>query len=235
MSIYITRCYLSNGLLVYSNSRTPLHSLFIDICEHHDYDSELLPPICPNSVVVDIGANIGLFSLLAASISPDIKIHAFEPSADSFVLLQKNVVANGCANIQCYQYAVCGKTGETNLYLDPDSIGDSVLSGWVGKDNVVGTERVPCISLDDLFTRCGITFCDYLKMDCEGSEFDVLFSASSQTLIKIGAIALEYHEYGGRQSNELVELLRRNGFQVDEKRTCSNLGMLYALRDAARN
>jgi FkbM family methyltransferase len=233
VSIYITQCSLSNGLLVHSNSRTPLHSLFTDICEHHDYDSEQVPPIGPNNIVVDIGANIGLFSLLAATISPDVTVHAFEPAPDSFALLQKNIAANGCINIHPHQYAVSGKTGEMDLYLDSGSLGDSTIEEWVGRDNIVGRERVQCISLDDLFAHCGLTFCDYLKIDCEGSEFDLLFSASSETLGKVRTIAVEYHEHRGRKGSDLAQLLKTQGFHTFEKRSCPNAGMLYALKSPA--
>lgn len=233
--IYITQCYFSNGLLVYSNSRTPLHSLCIDIFEHRDYDSDQLPPIGPNSIVVDIGANIGLFSLLAASTSPDITVYAFEPAPDSFALLQKNITANGCINIHPYQYAVSGTTCEMELYLDAASLGDSMIQEWVGEDSIVGTERVECISLDDLFARCGLKSCDYLKIDCEGSEFDLLFSASGETLNKVRTIAVEYHEHRGRKASDLAQLLKTHGFRTLEKRSCPNSGMLYALRSRERD
>jgi FkbM family methyltransferase len=232
VSVYITQCCLSNGLLIYSNARTPLHSLFIDVFEHAEYVHPGIPPIKSGDIVVDIGANIGMFSLFAASLSPDVQVYALEPASDTFALLQKNVAANHFTNVQCERCAVAAMTGELRLYLDSGSLGDSVIREWVGNENVTGTERVPCISLDDLFSRYRLPRCDFLKVDCEGSEFNLFTTASSQTLEKIAAIAVEYHEHNGRKSCERVDLLEAHRFQVAEKRTCKEIGMLYARRIA---
>lgn len=232
MSIYMAQCCLSNGLLIYSNARTPLHSLFIDVFEHGEYVNSCIPPIKSGDIVVDIGANIGMFALFAASISPNIQVYAFEPASDTFALLQRNVAANKLTNVKCHKYAVTATTGEAGLYLDSGSLGDSVIREWVGNENVTGTERVPCLSLDDLFVRTELLRCDFLKVDCEGSEFDLFSSASAQTLAKISTIAVEYHEHNGRKSRELIELLEAHQFQVSEKRSCKEIGMLYAQRVA---
>jgi FkbM family methyltransferase len=232
VNLYMTQCCLSNGLLIYSNARTPLHSLFIDVFEHGEYVNPSIPQIKCGDIVVDIGANIGMFSLFAASISPDIQVYAFEPASDTFALLQQNVAANNLTNIQCQQCAVSAATGELQLYLDLGSLGDSAIREWVGNENMTGTERVPSISLDDLFSRYALPRCDFLKVDCEGSEFDLFSSASAQTFAKIAAIAVEFHEHNGRKSRELMDLLETNRFQVIEKRTCKEIGMLYAQRAA---
>src|SRR5205823_3837091 len=218
-----TQCCLSNGLLIYANARTPLHSLFVDVFEHGEYVNPRIPSIKCGDIVVDIGANIGLFSLFAASISPDIQVYAFEPASDTFALLQENAAANNLANIHCQKCAVTATTGEARLYLDSGSLGDSVIRELVGDENISGTERVPCLSLDDLFFRYELPRCDFLKVDCEGSEFDLFSSASPQTLARITAIAVEYHEHNGRKSRELTELLEAHRFLVSEKRTCKEI------------
>jgi FkbM family methyltransferase len=184
VSIYMTQCSLSNGLLIYSNARTPLHSLFMDIFARASYMDPGIPQIKSGDVVVDIGANIGMFSLFAASISPDVQVYAFEPASDTFAVLQKNVEANHLTNVQCAKCAVSATTGELGLYLHRGSTGDSVIRDRVGQ-NITGMESVPCISLNDLFSRYGLPRCDFLKVDCEGSEFDLFSAASAQTFEKL--------------------------------------------------
>lgn len=230
MSIYMTQCSLSNGLLVYSNARTPLHSLFMDVFARASYMNPGIPTIKSGDIVVDIGANIGMFSLFAASLSPDVQVYAFEPASDTFALLQKNVEANHLANVQCAKCAVSAKTGELGLYLHRGSTGDSVIRDWVGNQNITGMESVPSVSLNDLFYRYGLPRCDFLKVDCEGSEFDLFSTASDQTFEKITAIAVEYHEHNGHESQELAALLEARQFQVSEKRMYQGIGMLYAQR-----
>ena len=55
-------------------------------------------------------------------------------------------------------------------------------------------------------------------------------SASADTLSRISTIAAEYHEYGGRKCNDLLDLLKGHGFEVSSKRTCAEIGMIYAWR-----
>jgi hypothetical protein len=85
--VYIEQCRLSNGLVVRSDSRSPLEALYREVFENCVYT----PPgfeIKPKDVVVDLGANIGVFSLFAASVSSTVHVHAIEPSSRSFALLQ---------------------------------------------------------------------------------------------------------------------------------------------------
>lgn len=65
--IFMEKCYLSNGLILHSNPRTPLPFLFTDIFVRQEYTNPHIPAIKPNDVVIDIGASIGMFSLYAAN------------------------------------------------------------------------------------------------------------------------------------------------------------------------
>jgi FkbM family methyltransferase len=228
--IFMEKCYLSNGLVLHSNPRTPLQFLFTDIFVRQEYTNPHIPAIKPNDVVIDIGASIGMFSLYAASLSPSITVYAFEPAADTFAVLQKNIAANNLANVHCQECAVSSTTGELPFYMDSGSLGDSAIQEWIGKENVVASGRVVCISLDELFARFKIAHCDFLKVDCEGSEFDIFAAASAQTLRAIAAIALECHECRGRKSQELMDILGQAGFDVSERKVRGGISMIYAKR-----
>ena len=89
------------------------------------------------------------------------------------------------------------------------------------------------MSLDAIFDINRIQHCDFLKLDCEGCEFDVLLGASQSTLQKISQISLEYHDGFTQYTHaDLASYLERNGFKI---RLASNpvhsyLGFLYAQR-----
>jgi hypothetical protein len=84
-----------------------------------------------------------------------------------------------------------------------------------------------------VFARHVLSRCQYLKLDCEGAEYDILFHASADTLARIDHICLEYHDAITPHAHpELVALLARHGFTV---RTYPNpvhaeIGLLYATR-----
>jgi FkbM family methyltransferase len=231
MRVYIDECHLSNGLVLHSDSRTPVHDLFKEVYRTQAYTPSDIPPIKNNDVVIDLGANIGVFSLFAASVSPSVRVHAFEPVSETFSLLKKNVSANKLSNVQCHRCAVSSATGEQTLYVTLGSTADTMIPARVKMPGSAARESVECVSLNDLFVRHGITKCNFLKVDVEGSEFDIFLSASPQTLGRIDAIAMEYHEWEERKPDELTEFLRSNGFSVRvHTDRLPGLGMIYASR-----
>jgi hypothetical protein len=77
-------------------------------------------------------------------------------------------------------------------------------------------ETVETVTLADAFDADRIGDCDFLKIDCEGSEYDILRGCPPAILARVQRIALEFHEWtSGQDHRELVELLRARGFTVD--------------------
>jgi hypothetical protein len=100
-------------------------------------------------------------------------------------------------------------------------------------DTATGTIKVEAISLNDLFAANAITRCDFLKLDCEGGEYEILFHASDETLAKIRHICLEYHNHLTPYSDvDLGRYLQNKGFQVTTTPNPAHdyLGFLYAYR-----
>jgi len=189
-----------------------------------------------DGLVVDLGANIGMFSLFAAKLSPRVQVHAFEPAPGTFALLRKNVLANNLSNVQCHEFAVSSRTGRQILYIDVGSTADTTVRSRVKEPASVRIQEVDCMSLDDLFARCGISRCNLMKVDVEGAEFEIFAAASRETLDKIDAIAMEYHEHEDRRHQELSELLKSHGYSVRVSQDrYSDLGMIYAWRIGASN
>ncbi len=121
-------------------------------------------------IVLDVGAYIGIYSLLASKlVGSEGKVYAFEPSPESLGVLQKNIQLNNCKNVQVFGKAVTDKTGYTTFHIIPDNLASSSMF----KDySYLGSIRnpqieVPTITLDE---AVGDEKVDFIKMDIEGGE-----------------------------------------------------------------
>jgi len=122
-------------------------------------------------VVLDIGANIGYYTLILARLVGDGgKVFAFEPDPTNFALLRKNVEANGYNNVALVQKAVSNQTGKTRLYLNPDKAADHrIYESGDGRQSIV----IEAVRLDDYFKNFNGKI-DFIKMDVQGAEGRVI-------------------------------------------------------------
>ncbi len=187
-------------------------------------------PIEENDVVVDIGANIGVFTIYAAFRTKN-RVYAYEPFQDNYEALGQNIQANGLCNVAPYRFAVSDKSG-TELLFDAESSQHyrlkKVALGATGK-----YVEVPSITLKDIMDNEHLDRIDFLKLDCEGSEGIIFQSTPEEYLKRIRKIALEFHEDISKlKHNQIESLLREAGFSTNVKWDGkSTLGFLYAWRD----
>ena len=125
----------------------------------------------PGNIVVDIGAHIGHYSLVAAEIvGKNGRVFSFEPSPDNHAFLIRNIAANGYDNVEAIPKAVSDRTGVTKFFLNLDDTGQHSLSRGEGHGHSLEIET---ITLDEFLADR-----DYLinvvKMDVEGAEMRVL-------------------------------------------------------------
>lgn len=124
-------------------------------------------------VVIDVGANIGYFTLLASRLVGDEgKVFAFEPEPYNYSLLCKNLRVNGCNNVTAIQKAVFSQSGKMSLFLEKRNLGGHSLSK-AGILDGAGSVVVEVTSLDEFFQNKGLKV-DIVKMDAEGSEIGIL-------------------------------------------------------------
>ena len=117
----------------------------------------------PGMAVVDIGANIGYYTLLLAqSVGLAGRVYAFEPDPPNLELLRKNVAANGFQNVVTVVPLACGAQSGTTTFSN------STFYGQKGKKAAVIEVKV--VSLDDYFSSIGWPQVDLIKMDIEGAE-----------------------------------------------------------------
>lgn len=163
--------------------------------------------LADTGILVDIGANIGAVSVYAASLGATVV--AYEPGSDNLTCLSKNLADNGVADrVQVHRAAVGLERGAAMIVTDQ---GQGPLHGnsWIDKLEVgyPGWEEVPMVTLDDVFADNNIEQCDVLKMDIEGSEFDVIRAASIETLWRIKYLTLEFDGVGEGWFGGMVEKL----------------------------
>jgi len=185
----------------------------------------------PDWVVVDIGAAMGDYTVWAARQVPQGRVVAVEPFQGSLALLARNLRENQISNATVLPAAVTGKSGAAGLTL----VGKSLVqhSTALNPGAEINTPVVS-LSLADLFEAAQITRCDYLKMDCEGAEYDILFSATPEVLRRFPRICLEVHEGIKQYSHkDLVDFLRGRGYQtrLTPNPVHADLALLYAWRE----
>ncbi|MGV8150747.1 MAG: FkbM family methyltransferase [Candidatus Woesearchaeota archaeon] len=167
----------------------------------------LVKKIKNTSVVVDIGANIGTFSVLAARKSRILI--AVEPEKKNFGHLSRNIMQNSLRNVILVNAAVSKKDGADYLFLNGDS--SHSLYHKISSKKI----RVKVKTLNTIMRENGIDRIDCLKMDCEGAELDILHHCP---LKKIDNIMMEVHvnmyTKNHKGVDELIGLLESNHFKV---------------------
>ena len=159
--------------------------------------------------IVDIGANIGIYSLWAERRGAIVRA-AYEPGPDAFAALQRNVAGK---RVEPVHAAVVGETddGSIDLFLHAER---STRNTVLGREIGAGTElservSVPAIPVGEVLAEP----CDLLKIDCEGAEFDILAAATDDELRRARRVVLEFHRLAG-DPQTLTERLGAAGFDA---------------------
>jgi FkbM family methyltransferase len=138
--------------------------------------------------VLDIGANVGIFSVQSASLGAHVV--AVEPNPTAFHRLVRTIKRNGLqSSIRPLACAIGSECGAANLVLDD---GLSIHGRIDFESHEEHTPSIPVLTLDELVCRQGITSVDLLKIDTEGAEADIL-KGGFGILPRVHRIVLEYH------------------------------------------
>jgi FkbM family methyltransferase len=176
-----------------------------------------------NTRLIDIGANIGYYSLLCATHCKNGSVVAFEPEPTNFKIFEKNIAINNLNNIKPYRLAVSNSTGQTNLYLDNlANAGDHRL---FSNDLLTTPENRQHISITsvtlDYFLKENNLEPDIIKMDIQGSEM-LAFEGMKKTLASSKQMILftEFWPQGisatGKSPIDLLSNLKNIGFEIYE-------------------
>jgi FkbM family methyltransferase len=169
--------------------------------------------------VIDLGGNIGLFSLLAAQRAPSATIHVFEPGTPNLRILEMNLLANPQLGerIHVHREAVAGKSGVAKWFFDVNNPGGSSLFGT----GDTGTD-VDIRSLSDVVKefagRIGL-----VKIDIEGAEYEIIEQTPAEIWQLIPAISLELHDDPNKRmsNDQFLDRMVEFGYRIEPERVCS--------------
>jgi len=182
------------------------------------YEPETVPVffrLCATaSVTVDIGAHVGLYSLLAAHANPKGHVYAFEPMPNSFARLCTNIGANKLHNVTALDCAVGDCTGERPFFYTPTDIpcSASLSREFMESADTLSHMNVSVIRLDEFGKQRRVGRIDVLKVDTESTEPDVLRGAREILQRDRPAIICEVLRGRGTEGR-LDELLRPLGYK----------------------
>jgi FkbM family methyltransferase len=214
--------------------RTSEVFIFHEIYESLQYDrhADFIPQ--RGWTVFDVGANIGVFTVLQAR--HGAKVYSFEPNPDSYGRLSRNVAANSLSEcVRLFPTALGDKRGAGSLHV----IGGGTTGGVVTSVEAGASPSgvaVPIATLDEIVATLPGLFIDLLKIDAEGSEAAIL-RGGEQTLGRVQRIMVEYHSRD--LLHQVSEILVRNGFAQemivdyyaeDTAAGQDEVGILYARR-----
>ena len=161
--------------------------------KYEPYETELiLKQVKIGDVVVDVGANVGYYTvLLADKVGLSGKVYAFEPDKTSFEILERNVAENKLKNVVAVNAAVGSKNGKLKLHRSEENFGDHKLYGKAEK-----TSQVKIVKLDDFIKEA----VDLIKIDTQGWEPEVIKGAQKVILKNKPTIFMEYSPAGYKQA-----------------------------------
>ena len=180
-------------------------------------------PISNDDVIIDVGAHIGLFALFASQFCKNGKIFCYEPIKENYKILIENIEMNQIQNIFPNNLAVTKETSRVKIFLNDDQSGHSM---FIQNKNFV---EVDSKSLSDIFIDNGIKECDFLKLDCEGAEYEIVESLSADLFTKINKTVIEYHMVDTKPEllEQLINKLKQFSFSVHTRPLFVDIGFLF--------
>jgi FkbM family methyltransferase len=217
---------------------TPAKSLYLvfkEIFLNDVYTMKTMAAQLPEKpVVVDIGGNAGYFTLFLLSEKEHATIYAYEPINANYQLFGKHLAMNpGIAkNVQLNHRAVTG-TPQADITLYMETPGNNSVTASVYNDFVTDntyTETVRCISLEEILVSNKLEHVDLLKVDCEGSEYPIIYETPVYVWAKIKCLAIEVHNLDKEKRNldALGEYLAAQGFRLRQEVMENDCYMVYA-------
>ena len=147
-------------------------------------------------IVIDIGANIGIVSIYLAKKYPFLKIYAFEPVRQNYECILKNIELNNIKDgiITVENIALTKDRRKLNMIVPIYNTGQSNIHNRYSSPLLSNIDpNIPSIKLDDVFSKYNIEECKLLKIDCEGAEYEILYSTNESNLKKCNTLLAEFH------------------------------------------
>jgi len=173
-------------------------------------------PFYKKVTVVDIGAHYGYFSIFASkNTSTGSQFFSIEPSKENFRILQQNLSDCKIKNITTSQIAIGKENGTLDLFTSRN-INHSLIKDYALLGNEKNIQEVEVKTLEQFILENDIDHIDFLKMDCEGAEYSILFNTPKYIFDKISTISMEFHDMKNVEftGEEIVKKLEESGFEI---------------------
>ena len=168
----------------------------------------------PNSVFIDVGANIGVYTLLAAAKIKKGRIYSFEPIPAVVDILYQNIRTNNLVDrVTIVEKVASDQTGQEKFVTQEISEYSHISPDQTSKSNIISS-----VKLDDFCKLEKIDFIDVIKIDVEGAEMKVLKGLEKYLRLgKVRNLILELNKrnsFYGTSSNQIVDYLKKLNFRV---------------------
>lgn len=179
-----------------------------------------------DGIVLDLGANIGLFSAFAAQTAS--YVYAVEPTISHQNVFKELVSLNGVENVKLIEAALCAEEGDLDFY---ESLSNSTMNSiFAYEPNSSTTYKVKGITLENILEEIKDEV-DFMKMDIEGSEKFLIGSADFfNSLVKIKSMFLEIHKEGSQSFDEVRNAWKTKLLNVFDEVEYVGVDGLYAYK-----
>lgn len=197
------------------NRMVEFKCIVLDDCYLKGFRPEAFPSD-ESMVAVDIGANLGFFSLYLASRFPKARVYAVEPLRVNFDYLVSNLQRNDQVAVEPIYAAVASQEGSLTLYSSTGEYGFPTDSSMISANGDSEAYEVSAIPLQSLMEQHDLDRIHFLKVDCEGAEYDIFYNTPSEVFDRVELIAMETHAGDGEKENteSICLRLEEMGFQA---------------------
>jgi FkbM family methyltransferase len=182
---------------VTADHTTPLYDTIREIVDYDCYQLAKLPAPPAEACVVDVGANIGVATIVLSA-TFGLPVYSFEPMAANVERLKANVAANGLAGVTVVPKAIGARTG----VIQADITWEASVSPRASATIAPATDHttpIEMLSLTDALAQIPEPVF-LMKLDCEGAEFEIVDQLDAASCSRIGNLTFEVHDQGPNQN-----------------------------------
>lgn len=207
----VQKAVLRDGRVLVHPNRVGLIDTLIELWHHRGYTQGLYRPRA-GDVVIDAGANVGVFSAFILRACPGARVLPIEPAQENLDCLRRNIETFGGRADDITAAALGAEPGEVSFLIASRSLDHRIVTTEEAQaaDPSSGTvSRVPVVTLEQVMERAGVDEIDLLKLDIESGEYALFDGVSDQTLRRCRRIAIEPHpDLAGRPAQDLINRIR---------------------------
>ena len=211
---------------MYYNEKLKVYMCFIDRSSAEtlldNYESEVFSFFIPrpNDVVIDVGANIGYFTIYASrKVGKDGLVIALEPMDEAYNCLMKNIRLNRLNNVKPFKLALWSSETTLRLYRTKGYFTSAISKVDVFKNliqqkklELIKEYEIKAIKLDDLIKNINLSKVDWIKIDVDGSEYEVILGSMNTLKRFKPKLIIEIHNQ--EIGNKILKILKNLGYKI---------------------